>query len=145
MLFEQTIRITVLIFLFAHKYHITFHLAQKWLSIAFTLYYLNFSLNLRFLVVLRCHHNTNSRCVHCSALEPYDEGYLKEQNVKHLSFHSYLRKMTSGADRGKFLALEDISCRIKSGCKDHPPWPKGICSKCQPNAITLNRQVGVEK
>lgn len=91
--------------------------------------------------VLSCHHNTNSRCVHCSPLEPYDEAYLKEQNVKHLSFHSYLRKMTSGADRGKFLALEDISCRIKSGCKDHPPWPKGICSKCQPNAITLNRQV----
>lgn len=49
--------------------------------------------------------------------------------------------MTSGVDRGKFLALEDISCRIKEGCKDHPPWPKGICSKCQPNAITLNRQV----
>lgn len=89
----------------------------------------------------RCHHNTNARCVHCSPLEPYDEAYLKEQNVKHLSFHAFLRKMTSGADRGKFLALEDISCRIKVGCKDHPPWPKGICSKCQPNAITLNRQV----
>lgn len=42
--------------------------------------------------------------------------------------------------RGKFLQLEDISCRIKRGCKDHPPWPRGICSKCQPNAITLNRQ-----
>lgn len=43
--------------------------------------------------------------------------------------------------RGKFVALEDTTCRIKPGCKDHPPWPRGICSKCQPSAITLNRQV----
>ncbi|XP_011497718.1 PREDICTED: nuclear protein localization protein 4 homolog isoform X2 [Ceratosolen solmsi marchali] len=87
-----------------------------------------------------CRHGTNACCVHCSPLEPFDEAHLKEQNIKHMSFHSYLRKLTAGVDRGKFLQLEDISCRIKSGCKDHPPWPKGICSKCQPNAITLNRQ-----
>lgn len=42
--------------------------------------------------------------------------------------------------RGKFIQLDDISCRIKTGCKDHPPWPRGICSKCQPPSITLNRQ-----
>ena len=36
--------------------------------------------------------------------------------------------------------MEDISCRIKSGCKEHLPWPQGICTKCQPNAVTLNRQ-----
>lgn len=88
-----------------------------------------------------CHHGTNACCVHCSPIEPYDEAYLREQNIKHLSFHSYLRKLRGGADRGKFIALEDTSCRIKPGCKDHPPWPKGICSKCQPSAITLNRQV----
>nr|CAH7741553.1 unnamed protein product [Callosobruchus chinensis] len=87
-----------------------------------------------------CRHNANSACVHCSPLEPYDEAYLKEHNIKHLSFHAYLRKLTSGVDRGKFLALEDIRCRIKEGCKDHLPWPKGICSKCQPNAVTLNQQ-----
>lgn len=88
-----------------------------------------------------CRHAAGNRCVHCSSLEPYDEGYLKEQKIKHLSFHSYLRKMKSGIDRGKFVALEDINCKIKSGCRDHPPWPKGICSKCQPSAITLNRQI----
>ncbi|XP_034939345.1 nuclear protein localization protein 4 homolog isoform X2 [Chelonus insularis] len=87
-----------------------------------------------------CRHGANGCCVNCSPLEPFDEEYLKQQNVKHLSFHSYLRKLTAGVDRGKFLQLEDISCRIKRGCKDHPPWPRGICSKCQPNAITLNRQ-----
>uniref|UniRef100_A0A8C6Q7T7 Nuclear protein localization protein 4 homolog n=1 Tax=Nothobranchius furzeri TaxID=105023 RepID=A0A8C6Q7T7_NOTFU len=60
--------------------------------------------------------------------------------VKHMSFHAYLRKLTGGADKGKFAALENISCKIKSGCEGHPPWPEGICTKCQPSAITLNRQ-----
>uniref|UniRef100_A0A182J685 Nuclear protein localization protein 4 homolog n=1 Tax=Anopheles atroparvus TaxID=41427 RepID=A0A182J685_ANOAO len=87
-----------------------------------------------------CRHNSNGCCVHCSPLEPWDENYLKEQKIKHFSFHSYLKKLTSGATRGKFVALEDLNCKIKSGCRDHPPWPKGICSKCQPSAITLNRQ-----
>uniref|UniRef100_U5EVM2 Nuclear protein localization protein 4 homolog n=1 Tax=Corethrella appendiculata TaxID=1370023 RepID=U5EVM2_9DIPT len=87
-----------------------------------------------------CRHNSNSKCVHCSPLEPYDENYLKEQKIKHFSFHAFLRKLTSGVDRGKFVALEDLNCKIKTGCRDHPPWPKGICSKCQPSAITLNRQ-----
>lgn len=87
-----------------------------------------------------CHHNANGRCVHCSALEPYDESYLKEQNIKHLSFHSYIRKQTSGMGQGKYFVFDDINCRIKPGCREHPPWPKGICSKCQPSAITLNRQ-----
>uniref|UniRef100_A0A182SAI0 Nuclear protein localization protein 4 homolog n=1 Tax=Anopheles maculatus TaxID=74869 RepID=A0A182SAI0_9DIPT len=87
-----------------------------------------------------CRHNSNGCCVHCSPLEPWDENYLKEQKIKHFSFHSYLKKLTSGAARGKFVALEDLNCKIKSGCRDHPPWPKGICSKCQPSAITLNRQ-----
>ncbi|KAK2581786.1 hypothetical protein KPH14_002264 [Odynerus spinipes] len=87
-----------------------------------------------------CRHGPNGCCVHCSPLEPFDEIYMKEQNIKHLSFHAYLRKLTAGVDRGKFIQLDDISCRIKTGCKDHPPWPRGICSKCQPPSITLNRQ-----
>lgn len=87
-----------------------------------------------------CRHNDSSRCLHCSSLEPYDANYLKEMKIKHLSFHSYLRKQTSGVDRGKYVAFEDLNCKIKEGCRDHPAWPKGICSKCQPSAITLNPQ-----
>ncbi|KAI9580713.1 hypothetical protein GQX74_013214 [Glossina fuscipes] len=92
-------------------------------------------------VITRCHHASNGCCVHCSPMEPYDESYLKEHKIKHLSFHSYIRKQTSGIDRGKYMVFDDINCRIKTGCRDHLPWPKGICSKCQPSAITLNRQV----
>uniref|UniRef100_G3MM79 Nuclear protein localization protein 4 homolog n=1 Tax=Amblyomma maculatum TaxID=34609 RepID=G3MM79_AMBMU len=88
-----------------------------------------------------CHHGANAKCVHCAPLECYDEGYLREQKIKHLSFHSYLRKITGGLDKGKFAALENISCKLRSGCRDHAPWPRGICTKCQPNALTLNRQV----
>ncbi|KAJ0177513.1 hypothetical protein K1T71_007522 [Dendrolimus kikuchii] len=83
-----------------------------------------------------CRHNSKGCCVHCSPLEPWDEGYLKEHNIKHMSFHSYLRKITSG----NFISLNELSCKIKPGCSEHPPWPRGICSKCQPGAVTLNRQ-----
>ncbi|XP_065065958.1 nuclear protein localization protein 4 homolog [Rhopilema esculentum] len=89
-----------------------------------------------------CHHGPHGKCLHCSPLEPYDEEYLKTLNppVKHMAFHAYIKKLRSGASRGKFASLEDISCRIKPGCTEHPPWPKGICTKCQPSAITLQRQ-----
>ncbi|XP_067672107.1 nuclear protein localization protein 4 homolog [Haliotis asinina] len=89
-----------------------------------------------------CHHGPKGKCLHCVPLEPYDEEFLKscEPPIKFLSFHSYIRKLTGGVDRGKFVNLENISCKIKPGCKEHPPWPGGICTKCQPNAVTLNRQ-----
>lgn len=53
----------------------------------------------------------------------------------------YKQLPTHLLNRGKFTVLEDTSCRIKPGCTEHPPWPGGICTKCQPSAITLKRQV----
>ncbi|KAK7507678.1 hypothetical protein BaRGS_00001613 [Batillaria attramentaria] len=89
-----------------------------------------------------CRHGPKGKCLHCVPLEPYDEQFLKscDPPIKFLSFHSYIRKLTGGVDKGKFVNLENISCKIKPGCKEHPPWPGGICTKCQPNAVTLNRQ-----
>ncbi|XP_033630612.1 nuclear protein localization protein 4 homolog [Asterias rubens] len=89
-----------------------------------------------------CHHGANAKCVHCVPLESYDERYLHEHDppIKHLSFHSHIRKLTGGVDKGKFAFLENISLKIKPGCTEHAPWPGGICTKCQPSAITLNRQ-----
>jgi len=89
-----------------------------------------------------CRHGDLGKCLHCSPLEPYDEEYLKSLDppAKHLSFHAYLKRMKSGASKGKFVSLENVNCKIKPGCKEHPPWPKGICTKCQPSAVSLNRQ-----
>ena len=87
-----------------------------------------------------CQHNNTSQCLYCSAKEPYDEEYLKQEGIKHMSFHSYLRKLSSGMSKDKYVALENLSCQIKKGCTTHKPWPASICSTCQPPAITLNRQ-----
>ncbi|OQV20703.1 Nuclear protein localization protein 4-like protein [Hypsibius exemplaris] len=89
-----------------------------------------------------CKHGSTGKCIYCIPIEPFDEEYLQSRSppIKHMSFHAYLRKLTSGANKGKFAALSEVSCRIKSGCTSHLPWPEGICTKCQPSAVTLNRQ-----
>lgn len=71
-------------------------------------------------------------------LEPYDPTYLKENGIKFMSFHAYLRKLTR--EKTKFAAIDDINMKIKPGCSKGCVWPKSICSACQPAALTLNRQ-----
>lgn len=90
---------------------------------------------------LHCQHNANSQCVHCIPLDPFDEKYLQEKQIKFLSFHSYLRKISGGMSRGKFAPLRNLCCRVVHTARcSHQPYPQGICSKCQPSAVTLNRQ-----
>jgi len=90
---------------------------------------------------VNCQHNATSQCVHCISIDPFDEAYLKEKQIKFLSFHSYLRKISGGVSKGKFTPLKNLSMKVNhtSRCS-HEPYPKGICSKCQPSAVTLNRQ-----
>ena len=89
-----------------------------------------------------CQHGVKGQCINCAPLEPYNQTYLDshEPPIRHLSFHSYLRKLAGGADKGKFVSLEDLSFKLKPGCTEHPPWPNGICSKCSPGVVTLKRQ-----
>lgn len=91
---------------------------------------------------LLCHHGEQGKCINCVPLEPYDMSYLSSQTppIKFLSFHGYLKSRKSGIDKGRYLNLETLDCKIKPGCTDHLPWPKGICNKCQPSSIYLNRQ-----
>lgn len=98
-----------------------------------------------------CRHGEKSMCEYCMPLEPYDQGYQLENNIKHLSFHSYLRKLGITADSANHLTKNDNATYVppltepffgvRKNCPTgHAPWPAGICSKCQPSAITLQRQ-----
>uniref|UniRef100_A0A0N5AGC4 Nuclear protein localization protein 4-like protein n=1 Tax=Syphacia muris TaxID=451379 RepID=A0A0N5AGC4_9BILA len=88
-----------------------------------------------------CRHNARQKCTHCLPLDPYDEEYLKEKEIKHMSFHSYVRKLTAGHGKGRAIKpLENLVCKLKPDCPGHKPYPQGICSKCAPPMVTLNRQ-----
>ncbi|CAB3404758.1 unnamed protein product [Caenorhabditis bovis] len=89
-----------------------------------------------------CRHSARQKCSNCLPLDPFDEEYLKKKDIKHMSFHSYIRKLTGSEGKGTHLnkPLDNIRCSINLNCNSHKPFPKGICTKCKPQVVTLNRQ-----
>ncbi|KAF8078317.1 NPL4 family-domain-containing protein [Lyophyllum atratum] len=92
-----------------------------------------------------CKHGANAMCDYCMPLEPYDAAYHKENSIKHLSYHAYLHKITPQATASAASTLPPLtplSYKVKIPCPSggHAPWPAGICTACQPSAITLASQ-----
>lgn len=86
-----------------------------------------------------CNHGIKGMCEYCQPLEPFDEEYRLENNIKHLSFHAYLRKMRNESSLANALSEPDYT--VNKNCSSgHAPWPASICSKCQPAAISLQLQ-----
>ena len=91
-----------------------------------------------------CRHGAKAMCDHCMPLEPYDPSYHSENSIKHLSYHAYLHKLSSGSSEatGSLPLLTPLSYKVKVPCPNanHQPWPEGLCTACQPSAITLQPQ-----
>lgn len=91
-----------------------------------------------------CRHGDKGMCEYCSPLPPWDKDYLKENGIKHKSFHAHLKELgqsTKNKATSYIAPLEEPNYSINLHCSaGHAPYPKGICSRCQPAPITLQQQ-----
>jgi nuclear protein localization family protein 4 len=79
-------------------------------------------------------------CEYCLPLQPYDAKYLDSKKIKFMSLYGYIKKIMENNQISKPLIESDF--KVKNPCPSgtHPPYPAGICTKCQPSSIILTSQ-----
>jgi Nuclear pore protein len=93
-----------------------------------------------------CVHGPKGMCEYCSPLPPWDTNHRKENAIKHMSFQAHLKEINdlknNRNNASSYIApLDTPNYCIDLNCTNgHKPYPKGICSKCQPQPITLQLQ-----
>lgn len=89
----------------------------------------------------RCNHSPEAMCINCmNSKEPI--------GMKHVSFHRFLKDLALKCvgkhpiDKKCHLCIppSQPSFKINLNCKEHKPYPEGICNKCMPPNINLKRQ-----
>lgn len=93
-----------------------------------------------------CRHGDRGMCEYCSPLPPWDKDYRTSNGIKHSSFYAHVKEINETKNNKNnatsYMApLEEPSYAINKKCPSgHLPYPRGICSKCQPPVITLQQQ-----
>lgn len=93
-------------------------------------------------IKFNCRHGEGGKCPNC-----VDEGYIS--NAKHKSFENFLREKMekckgiheSTSKCENCLPPAELVYKMKQGCPNHLPYPKGLCNQCQPPNAILNRQI----
>ena len=80
---------------------------------------------------VNCQHQGNSQCVHCIPYDPFDPEYLKEQGIKFMSFHSYLRMKSGGLSKVR-KEVTNVQNDLQNTCRANllpcGTWCAGWCT-----------------
>jgi nuclear protein localization family protein 4 len=89
----------------------------------------------------KCDHPPHGKCPKC-----LNKGFIKD--AKHESFDHFLNELKlkckdmhpPDAKCHNCLPPTQISYKLKPSCKEHAPFPAGLCTKCMPPTANLLRQ-----
>jgi nuclear protein localization protein 4 homolog len=93
-------------------------------------------------VEYKCHHPKDQMCANCK-----DNSGI--QDAKHIPFDHHLREMRNRCKKKHkpdqrcqdCIPLVDVSYLMRRDCTSHKPYPLGMCNKCIPPSVILDRQI----